>query len=47
MRLIPNVSTICWILQELSYNVFISVVLKWETPGFEYLLQVSLQQAMT
>ena len=34
-------TTLC--IKRLSYNnVFISVVLKWETRGFQYLLQVSL-----
>lgn len=43
----PNISTICWIFEELNYdNVFIFIVLKWETHGFDCFLQVSLQEPM-
>ena len=51
----PNISTICWIFEELNYdicwifeelNYFIFIVLKWETHGFDCFLQVSLQEPM-
>ena len=40
-----KISTICLILQEFLQR-FISMGLKWETHGFDYLLHLSLQEAM-
>ena len=44
-KLMLKISTICWILQEFLQR-FIPIGLKWESYGFDYLLKVSLQEAM-
>ena len=44
-KLMLKISTICLILQEFLQR-FISMGLKWETHGFDYLLHISLQEAM-
>ena len=44
-KLMLKISTICLILQEFLQR-FISMGLKWETHGFDYLLHLSLQEAM-